>query len=200
MKILELQKPINAYKHNANIYIDGKRAPINDFIEYKGKVYVPVDEISMITKKIFYDDSANKNFFFGKLPVMGSYINDICCPTSKINCELRTKFKYNNTFYKNAMIFSNLYAEKPNFAEINYRLNGLFTKFSFELLKLSDNNEDNTIFWVMEKDFSIDTFELKEIESGQRIELNIRGRDYMRLYFLNTQSNFEYAIVNACLE
>ena len=200
MEIIEVKEPKKAFSYEGVIYIDGKRAPVNDFIKCDGKVYVSLEEVSMLNKKSFIADEQKQAFFLGEIPLGKHYINDACCPLSSINCEFIKNYRYNNKTYKNAMVFSNLYPEKPHFAEISYRLNGLYNTFSFELLKITDNDEDSTIFWIMGENLINNTYDLKKIESGQRIELDIRGRRYMRLYFLDTGSHFEYAIVNAFLE
>ncbi len=200
MEIYKVKQSKTAYESTANIYIDAKRAPINDFIECNKKIYVSLEELGAITKSEFSYDENKKNFFFGGVPAGRNYINDVCCPVSFVNCEILRKFSYKNAVYRNVMIFENSYPDKPHFAEIEYRLNGLYKKFSFELIKLMDNNEDEVIFWITGENFADDTFDLKKIESGQKVELNVTGRNYMRLYFLSLESQFKYAVVNAYLE
>ncbi len=188
---------IRDYKYSENIFIDNNRVDTADFLEYDGKIFVSLEEVARFNKKELYTDDG-KNFFLREKTPQINYINDVCTPVSSVNCEIKENFEYDGISYKDAMLFTSAYPDKPHFAEIKYNLNGLYKKFTFEVIKLSEVDYETTLFWVLgEKE---DYFDLKSFETVHKIDLDVTERQEIKLYFLSVDQKLNFAIVNAYLE
>ncbi len=185
------EKIVSAISSKISFFVDKKQIvlknenkELTDALIYKDTIYVPITFVSEVLETEVSFDSERKNVFFGEMPSGKHNLCDICTPISQNCCEIKEK----------EIIFKTVPSEKRFYSYTTYQLNGFFKKLSFDLVKVSEEN-DISSFYIL-----IDDIEKHEFTKGKNIEINLQNVDTLELCAFSDENNAEYIVKNAIIE
>ena len=193
-KVLQ-RKAENVYYSDANIYLNGKLIIPSALPVFSNDTfYIPIDFLNEIQKNEIYIDE--KNVFIGTPPSQKEPINDICPPCVFTNSEFKKTITIDKKSYTDSILFD---TKKNNIhSEILYKLNGLYTTMSFELIKITDVTDKDAYFCIMADSEILASAKLADLKKSSNFSINLDNIDTLRFLSVAPDKNIRFIITNIC--